>query len=104
MQIMAALLRFVVIAVFAVGLGLPVAPVRAEAHHTAAMASHATSHASQTLPQDEICREHCLGLSLLPAAVAPAPQLVRSVALPVTRFVETAPSLWPLPEPHPPRL
>ena len=110
MSIMATLLRFFVIIAFAVTVGLPSAHARADAPHAAAMASHEACHTSapghpgQPLPQDEICRAHCLGLSMFPGAAAPAPHGTRDIALPVQRFAEIAPSLWPLPEPHPPRL
>jgi len=103
MSIMAGLLRLFVIVAFAIGVGLPVAPARAEAPQVVAMAQHGACCPGQTLPQDELCRAHCLGLSMLPSVIAPAAHAARSVAVPVTRFVETAPSLWPHPEPHPPR-
>lgn len=103
MSIVAPLLRVLMIVAFAIGVGLPAAALNAPAGPTAT-SSHAACAIGQPMPQDELCRAHCLGVSVLPTIVAPPPHVVRAVALPVTRLAETAPSLWPLPEPHPPRL
>ena len=107
MSVLATLLRLFVMVAFVIGVGLPTGPADAEVPHVVAMASHESCCPGQTLPQDEqdeLCRAHCLGLSTLPVAVAPAAPVARVVALPATRLVETAPSRSPLPEPHPPRL
>lgn len=104
MSIVAALLRLILIAVFTVGVGMTAAPAVASAQPVVAMASHVDCDTAQTAPQDESCRIHCLGLSMLPALATTAPHELRGTALPVSQFAETAPSLWPNPEPHPPRL
>lgn len=103
MSLLAPLLRVLMIVAFAIGVGLPAAALNAPAG-PAVMPSHAACDVGHTVPQDELCRLHCLGVSVLPTVVAPARHVARAVPLQATQLVETAPSLWPLPEPHPPRL
>lgn len=102
MSLLAPLLRALMIVAFAIGVGSPAAALNAPAG-PAVMPSHAACAVGQPMPQDELCRAHCLGVSVLPTIVAPPPHVARAIALPVARLAETAPSLWPLPEPHPPR-
>lgn len=104
MSILAPLLRLFLIVAFAIGVGMPAAARPAPPQPAMVMASHAACDLGQATPQDELCRVHCLGVSVLPAIVAPVPHVARAVALPAVQFVETAASLWPLPERHPPRL
>ena len=112
MSFVSALLRLVIVAVFAAGLGLPAAPATAAPMPMPmpmpAMAQmHAAHHAlpdAAPMPADESCRAHCLGVSVLVVPAMPIPHAVRVVPLHVVALVETAPSLWPLPEGHPPRV
>ena len=104
MSVLAALLRLFLLVAFALGVGLPAAPARAAPPEPHVMAQHAGCETRQPIPPDDLCRAHCLGLSMLPATAAPAPHRTRAAALPALPYAETAPSLWPLPEPHPPRL
>jgi hypothetical protein len=107
MSCVTALLRLVIVAVFAAGLGLPAAPATAAPMPERAMAQmHAAHHAMPAkapMPADESCRAHCLGVSVLVAPAMPAPRAARVVPVHVVALVEAAPSLWPLPEGHPPR-
>ena len=106
MSFVTALLRLVIVAVFAAGLGLPAAPASAEPMPEMAQmhAAHFAMSDMAPMPADESCRAHCLGVSVLVAPAMPIPHAVRVVPLHVVALVETAPSLWPLPEGHPPRV
>ena len=106
MSVLAALLRLFLLVAFALGVGLTAAPARAAAPEAQphVMAQHTGCETRQPIAPDDLCRAHCLGLSMLPATAAPAPHRTRAAALPALPYAETAPSLWPLPEPHPPRL
>ena len=100
----AALLRCLLVAVFAAGIGLPAAAMPAAqdpapAIHPCPDALHGTT----PMPQDESCRQHCLGASLLTAPVVAATGLGRVQVIAVVLIDSDAPSLWPHPEGHPPR-
>lgn len=106
MSCVTALLRLVIVAVFAAGLGLPAAPATAAPMPAMAQmhAAHPVQPDAAPMPADESCRAHCLGVSVLVVPAMPAPRAVRVVPVHVVALVETAPSLWPLPEGHPPRV
>lgn len=108
MSFVTALLRLVIVAVFAAGLGLPAAPAVAEPAPMPAMVQMHAAHFAMSdmapMPADESCRAHCLGVSVLVAPTLPVPRAVRVMPLHVATLNETAPSLWPLPEGHPPRV
>lgn len=106
MSVLVALLRMMLVVAFAAGFGVPHSaaaapmPMAAQAHaqHSAMMSAMPVQ-----LPQDEACREHCLGVSILVAPVLLVPQAERVRPVHVAAVAETAPSLSPQPEGHPPR-
>lgn len=104
MSILATILRVFIVIAFAIGVVAPAAALDAPAEHAIALSGHVDCVVGPTMPRDDLCREHCRGVSVLPTIIAPAPYNARAVALPVTLLVEIASSLWPLPEQHPPRL
>ncbi|MGD9862703.1 MAG: hypothetical protein AB7S99_05790 [Pseudodonghicola sp.] len=106
MSSVAALLRCLILAVFAAGAGLsatasPTAQVAAAALHPC----HETAAGGTTpMPPEQICRQHCLGVSLPVVPVAATAPVGRSVPVEVAVLDEDAASLWPTPEGHPPRI
>ena len=101
----AALLHLALVLALAFGL---VAPMASHARGMEATGAHAAHHgpadAAPIAGMDDSCRQHCLGLSVPPAAVAPA---VPGAAL--RRVIALAPMALPRgrappPEGPPPRL
>lgn len=107
----APLLRLLIVAVIALGLGLPALansqlanPQTAEhAHpHHQMMQADTTATPHQT-PMDETCRQHCLGVAVLASTqeIRPASRLIKPVEPSLVNL--THPSITPAPEGHPPR-
>lgn len=104
MSLVAALLRCLLLAVFAAGISLPAAAMPAAQDAAQAIHPCPDAGAPQTpMPQDESCRQHCLGASLLTAPAIAATGLGRVQVIAVVLIDSVAPSLWPHPEGHPPR-
>lgn len=111
----APLLRLLIVAVIALGLGLPAlanpqlanpqSAEHAHAHHQLMQADPmATLHQTpDQTPMDETCRQHCLGVAVLATtqAIRPASRVIKPVE-PILATL-THPSLTPAPEGHPPR-
>lgn len=102
MRRFAFLLRLLIVTAFAAGFGLPMhAKAQVPAHHVMHM-DH-SAHLKQ-MPLSETCREHCLGLSMLVAPIAPLRPA--GPVVPVYQPVQNdrAASLWPQPQGRPPRI
>ena len=109
MRFIAGFIRLLIVAVFAAGIGFPAtsfasAPITGA--DMAQMPMHAAHHihdAGKSVPMDEACRDHCLGVSMLISPIAPAPCIWRATPVHVVAMTKDEPSLWPQPERHPPR-
>lgn len=102
MRHFAFLLRLVILAAFAAGVGLPMQASVPMPAHPAMTMDHA---AHQThLPADEACREHCLGVSVLVAPVVALRPMGAVVPVHHAVIQLCAASLWPQPQGRPPRI
>lgn len=100
MDMLLRLLRLMLVAAFAAGIGLPI-QAATPPQQPAAHAEHI--HPTQT-PMDEACRAHCLGLSLIAAQIVPPLPVEVVVLLQYRLQNKTATSLWPQPHGPPPRI
>jgi hypothetical protein len=106
MPLLAVLLRLLIVAALAAGVGLPAGatPPPAQEHWVHAHAHHDTTAGTKPMPDDDACRRHCLALTFVLAETAATPRFLRATRLNVAPLREEAASLWPQPEDRPPRV
>jgi hypothetical protein len=105
MPLLAVLLRLLIVAALAAGVGLPAgATPPLKEHGVHAHAHHDMTAGTKPMPDDDACRRHCLALTFVLTETGSTPRFLRASRLDVAPLREEAASLWPQPEGRPPRV